>query len=61
MTPTVPIHSPCMNICIINAESGYCQGCFRTIEEISEWSKLPPDDRARIIQQLERRRQESGD
>jgi len=48
-----------MNICVINAESGYCQGCFRTIEEISEWPKLSPDDRARIIQQLDRRRQDS--
>jgi len=57
MQDPVPVNSPCINVCVINAETGYCLGCFRTIEEISNWTKLAAEDRARIIHQLERRRQ----
>ncbi|MFW2404148.1 MAG: DUF1289 domain-containing protein [Gammaproteobacteria bacterium] len=59
MIPSVPVNSPCINICVIDAETGYCLGCFRTIDEISNWARLPGDRRAEIIHQLERRRQSS--
>jgi predicted Fe-S protein YdhL (DUF1289 family) len=58
--PLVNINSPCINICVIDAETGYCQGCFRTIDEISNWLKLPAEDRVEIIYQLDHRRQESA-
>ena len=29
--------SPCVNICQINPETGYCIGCMRTIDEIAGW------------------------
>ncbi|MBT8443103.1 MAG: DUF1289 domain-containing protein [Gammaproteobacteria bacterium] len=53
----MPVNSPCINICVMDAETGYCVGCFRTIEEISKWPRLPSEQRAEIIHQLERRRQ----
>lgn len=31
-------NSPCIDICIIDQESGFCVGCGRTIEEINDWS-----------------------
>ena len=33
---TVP--SPCINVCRIDAASGVCVGCLRTIDEIAAWS-----------------------
>lgn len=41
--PTVP--SPCTNVCRIDAASGYCEGCMRTLTEIAAWSGL--DDQAK--------------
>jgi hypothetical protein len=41
--PAVP--SPCTNVCRINAASGYCEGCMRTLDEIAAWSRL--DDEAK--------------
>jgi predicted Fe-S protein YdhL (DUF1289 family) len=32
------VESPCNKICEIEAASGYCRGCLRTIEEIMGWA-----------------------
>ena len=32
------VPSPCISVCVMNAQTGLCEGCFRTIEEIIEWS-----------------------
>lgn len=34
------IISPCINICKTNPITGFCNGCGRTIEEISLWGKV---------------------
>lgn len=31
------VESPCISVCSMNAATGYCQGCNRTIEEIQGW------------------------
>lgn len=31
------IPSPCINICTVDTDSGYCMGCSRTQEEINKW------------------------
>jgi len=36
----IPVPSPCVNICRIDAGSGLCVGCRRTIDEIAGWSRL---------------------
>ena len=41
------IKSPCVNVCKIDYESGYCLGCNRTIEEITNWNLK--DDEQKII------------
>lgn len=39
--PSVP--SPCISVCRIHADHGYCEGCFRTMAEISGWYRAGPD------------------
>jgi uncharacterized protein len=34
------VASPCIAQCKINDASGLCQGCWRTIEEITAWSSM---------------------
>jgi len=36
--PVQRIQSPCVNICEMDAASGLCLGCARTIDEIAGWS-----------------------
>ena len=43
------VQSPCINLCKMDAANGYCQGCFRTLEEITAWSRLDDPARARIV------------
>ena len=38
MAAEVP--SPCIDICRIDAATGWCEGCLRTIDEIAAWGVL---------------------
>jgi predicted Fe-S protein YdhL (DUF1289 family) len=46
------IQSPCVNICTLDACSGACFGCGRTIDEIARWSAMSAADRSRIMAEL---------
>ena len=35
------VPSPCISVCCMEPDTGLCQGCLRTIEEITAWSRLP--------------------
>jgi hypothetical protein len=56
LMPTVA--SPCINVCRIDYNSGFCRGCFRTIEEIGFWSRASTDQRLLVLLAVERRRAE---
>ncbi len=32
------VPSPCTSVCRISAVTGWCEGCFRTLDEIVRWS-----------------------
>ena len=50
--------SPCINVCQMDSASGLCSGCFRTIAEITVWSRTDDAERARILAAVVKRRQE---
>ncbi|MEP7031796.1 MAG: DUF1289 domain-containing protein [Pseudolabrys sp.] len=50
------IESPCVNICTLDARSGLCLGCARTIDEIARWSTLGAAERARVMAELPARK-----
>lgn len=52
------VASPCSGVCRIDARSGWCEGCHRTIDEIASWSTLADVDRRRIWKLLPARRAE---
>ena len=49
------VQSPCVKLCVIHPEERLCVGCYRTIEEISAWSRLTHEDRATIMADLPKR------
>jgi predicted Fe-S protein YdhL (DUF1289 family) len=53
---SVAVPSPCVSVCRIDAATGWCEGCLRTIDEIAHWSALPDDDKRAIWADLARRR-----
>jgi uncharacterized protein len=50
------IASPCINVCQVDAQSGLCTGCFRTIDEITVWSQIDDRRRANILAAVAQRR-----
>jgi hypothetical protein len=46
------IESPCVKLCVVHPEERICVGCYRTIEEISAWSRLSPLAREAIMADL---------
>jgi uncharacterized protein len=53
---TAPVPSPCVNVCRMDAASGWCEGCARTLDEIARWSVLDDDGKRAVWQQLGPRR-----
>lgn len=46
------IESPCVKICVIHAGAGLCVGCHRSRDEIAAWSRMAPEERRRIMDEL---------
>ena len=52
-TEVVP--SPCISVCRVDADSGWCEGCLRTLDEIAAWSQLDNDDKRGVWRIIEQR------
>jgi predicted Fe-S protein YdhL (DUF1289 family) len=50
------VPSPCINVCRMNASTGWCEGCLRTIDEIAGWSIYDDHEKRAVWNQLEARR-----
>jgi predicted Fe-S protein YdhL (DUF1289 family) len=46
------VESPCIKVCVIHPEARLCTGCLRSIDEITIWSKLSPEARRAVIEEL---------
>ena len=46
------IETPCVKICTLDASSGPCIGCGRTVDEIARWSAMTPGERRRVMAEL---------
>lgn len=53
------IVSPCINICRMTPDTGYCEGCFRTIPEITEWSRATDERKRAILAEVASRQAET--
>jgi predicted Fe-S protein YdhL (DUF1289 family) len=49
------IESPCVQICVIHPETRLCTGCLRSIDEITDWSRMTPEARRDIMLKLPER------
>jgi predicted Fe-S protein YdhL (DUF1289 family) len=49
------ISSPCIRVCLLDPETGLCEGCGRTREEIARWFRMTEEERLRIMAGLPER------
>jgi predicted Fe-S protein YdhL (DUF1289 family) len=54
------VPSPCVNICRIDAATGWCEGCLRSLDEIAFWSRLDDGAKRAVWTQLALRRAQCG-
>jgi predicted Fe-S protein YdhL (DUF1289 family) len=54
------LKSPCVDVCILDPDSGLCQGCLRTLDEIARWSEMSEAEREQVVASLPQRNGESG-
>ena len=53
---TGPVASPCIDICVMSAKTGLCEGCLRTLDEIAGWSQASDDERRAVWRRIGVRR-----
>ena len=50
-----PVPSPCINVCRMVPETGLCEGCLRTIDEIVAWGRADDDYKRAVWAEIRRR------
>lgn len=57
MNAVIPleIETPCIKVCVVDPETGFCIGCGRTRDEIAGWLDYRPSKRHQIMQTLPER------
>ncbi len=43
-----PMPSPCTGICQMDASTGLCKGCLRTLDEIIDWGVAPESKKREV-------------
>lgn len=61
LPPTVSaVPSPCTNVCRMDAATGYCLGCRRTLDEIAAWASLDDAGKRAVWARLPLRQPSEG-
>lgn len=51
------VASPCIEVCRMSPDTGYCEGCGRTIAEIAAWSEYSDAQKRAVLELLPQRKQ----
>jgi len=57
MVSTIEITSPCVRNCCLDQQD-VCIGCFRTLQQIMDWTSLDESQKLDVIKECEQRRLE---
>jgi len=60
VAPAGEVASPCISVCVMDAASGFCIGCWRTLDEIAAWSVLDADAKRAVLAAICERRARAG-
>lgn len=54
------METPCVDVCQMDAATGLCAGCWRTLAEIARWGTMTTVDRGRTMALIADRRIAGG-
>jgi predicted Fe-S protein YdhL (DUF1289 family) len=46
------VPSPCISVCRLDAATGLCEGCYRTLDEIALWGRASEEEKQAIWNEL---------
>lgn len=49
MSAETEIQSPCISVCSMDDATGFCHGCYRTIDEIQQWWDLDNQQKQEVV------------
>lgn len=52
------VPTPCVKVCRLDPDTGYCLGCFRTREEVASWLTMTDDKKRAVWASFEARQEE---
>jgi predicted Fe-S protein YdhL (DUF1289 family) len=52
------VPTPCISVCIMNPQTGLCDGCLRTIDEIAQWGSATEEAKRKVWIEIKRRQHE---
>ena len=52
---SVHVPSPCVSVCVVNPNTGLCEGCLRNLEEVAGWGQMPSGQQKEIWQRIQAR------
>lgn len=44
------VASPCVKVCALDASTGLCRGCYRTLQEIADWLEMTPEQKRATLE-----------
>jgi uncharacterized protein len=47
-----PVGSPCIDVCRLDSETGYCEGCLRSRDEIKAWRSMTDIEKLQLLDRL---------
>ena len=48
--------SPCIKVCVMDARTGLCKGCYRSLDEIGGWGQMSDAEREAVMAELDARK-----
>ena len=54
----VAVESPCISVCAMDEDTGFCIGCYRTLEEIRGWWDFENVEKQVILEAVKQREQD---
>lgn len=54
--PQDDVPSPCIGVCTIDEDSGFCLGCARSLKEVAGWRRLTTEQKQAVVGALEERK-----
>lgn len=53
---TEPTPSPCIKVCVVDGQTGWCLGCARALSEIGGWLKMDEPAKQALVAELPARK-----